>query len=57
MSLLVTVNSLITLCTYGVVLFFLVAIVRNLIKTKNVQDVLIYCVMLIPFVLRILRLK
>lgn len=57
MSLLVAINMLITICTYGVVLFFLVAIVRNLIRTKNVQDVLIYCVMLIPFVLRILRLK
>lgn len=57
MSLLVIINTIITFLTYGVVLFFLVAIVRNLIKTKNVQDVLIYCVMLIPFVLRILRLK
>lgn len=57
MSALVIVNLIITICTYATALFFLVAIVRTFIKTKNVQDALVYVVMMIPFVLRLLRLK
>ena len=57
MSILVLVNMLITICTYAVTLFFLVAIVRTFIKTKDVQEALVYCVIMIPFVLRLLRLK
>lgn len=57
MSILVMINLLITICTYLVVLFFLIAIVRAFIKTKNVQEALVYCVIMIPFVLRLLRLK
>lgn len=57
MSILVLVNLLITICTYAVTLFFLVAIVRTFIKTKDVQEALVYCVIMIPFVLRLLRLK
>lgn len=57
MSILVIINTFITICTYAVTLFFLVAIVRTFIKTKNIQDALVYCVIMIPFVLRLLRLK
>ncbi len=57
MSTLVLINTIITICTYVTALFFLVAIVRTFIKTKNVQDALVYIVMMIPFVLRLLRLK
>ena len=51
------INLLITICTYLVVLFFLIAIVRAFIKTNNVQEAVVYCAILIPFVLRLLRLK
>ena len=54
---LVLINGFITLCTYGIALFFLISIVRSFLKTKNVQDALVYAVMMIPFVLRMLRLK
>ena len=57
MSLLVVINAIITICTYATALFFLVAIVRVFLKTKNVQDALVYVVIMIPFVLRLLRLK
>lgn len=57
MSILVMINLLITICTYLVVLFFLIAIIRAFIQTKNVQEALVYCVIMIPFVLRLLRLK
>ena len=57
MSILVLINTALTVCTYAVTLFFLVAIVRTFLKTKNVQDALVYCVIMVPFVLRLLRLK
>lgn len=57
MSILVIINLIITVCTYAVALFFLIAIVRAFLKTKNVQEALVYCIMAIPFVLRLLRLK
>ena len=57
MSALVLINTIITILTYASALFFLVAIVRTFIKTKNVQDALVYVVMMIPFILRLLRLK
>lgn len=57
MNILVLINTFITICTYAVTLFFLVSIVRTFLKTKNIQDALVYCVIMIPFVLRLLRLK
>lgn len=54
---LVYINGFITLCTYGIALFFLICIIRNFLKTKNVQDALVYAVMMVPFILRMLRLK
>jgi len=32
-------------------------LVKSIIKTKNVQDAILYSVMLMPFILRILRIK
>lgn len=57
MNLLFILNTALTVCTYAVTLFFLIAVVRTFIKTKNKQDALVYCVIMIPFVLRLLRLK
>lgn len=54
---LVYINLFLTVCTYAVVLFFLIAIVRTFLKTKNVQDALVYSIIMIPFILRLLRLK
>lgn len=57
MSILVIINTIITICTYATAAFFLLAIIRVFIKTKNVQDALVYVVIMIPFILRLLRLK
>ena len=57
MSILVLVNTFITICTYAVSLFFLVAVVRTFFKTRNIQDAMVYSIIMIPFVLRLLRLK
>ena len=54
---LVYINLFLTICTYAVVLFFFFSIVRTFLKTKKIQDALVYCMIMIPFILRLLRLK
>ena len=57
MSILQIINAVITCGSYLICLFFLIATIRTFIKTKNIQESLIYCLIMIPFVLRLLRLK
>lgn len=57
MSALVVINTIITVLTYATAAFFLLAIIRVFLKTKKIQDALVYVVIMIPFILRILRLK
>ena len=37
--------------------FFAAVLLRNFLKTKNIQLAILYAVVLVPFVLRVLRLK
>lgn len=53
----VMINSIITMLYYAITLFFLLVLVRNFKRTKNSQEALLYCIIMIPFVLRILRIK
>lgn len=57
MTILQILNLVITVCYYLIAAFFLVAIIRSFVKTKNPQEAILYTVIMIPFVLRILRLK
>lgn len=57
MDILVIINAIFTVLTYATALFFLIAIVRAFIRTKNVQNALVYCIIMVPVVLRLLRLK
>ncbi len=57
MTILQILNLVITVCYYLIAVFFLVAIIRSFVKTKNPQEAILYTVIMIPFVLRILRLK
>lgn len=57
MSTLVIINTIITVCTYLTAAFFLLATIRVFLKTKKIQDALVYVVIMIPFILRLLRLK
>jgi hypothetical protein len=57
MSTLQLINSIITVACYLSSAFFLAAIVKVFIKTRNIQDAILYSIIMIPFVLRILRLK
>ncbi len=51
------INTIVTILYYLISAFFLFAIVRNFIKTRKVQEAILYGVIMIPFILRILRLK
>lgn len=51
------INTFIMVLYYIISAFFLAAMVRNFLRTKNIQESILYGVMMIPFVLRILRLK
>ena len=57
MDILVIINALFTILTYATALLFLIAIIRAFARTKNRQEALVYCVIMIPFILRLLRLK
>ena len=50
-------NELITFAYYAITAFLGVAICWNAYKTKNAQEAVLYIVVLIPFVLRLVRLK
>ena len=57
MDILVIINTIFTVLTYATALFFLIAIIRAFCRTKYVQAALVYGVIMVPFVLRLLRLK
>jgi uncharacterized protein YneF (UPF0154 family) len=50
-------NTLVTILYYVMTAFIAVALVGNFIKRKKVQDEILYLIVLIPFLLRLLRLK
>lgn len=54
---LVNIQLGVTALYYLISLFFLVAILVNFVKTCSKQDAVLYSIMLVPFVLRLLRLK
>lgn len=54
---LIAVNTIVTWTYYLISGFFLLAIVRNFLKTRKIQEAILYGIMMMPFVLRILRLK
>jgi hypothetical protein len=53
----VIINSFVTVLYYLITAFFFLAVLRNFLSTKNIQEALLYGIIMIPFVLRILRLK
>lgn len=57
MSVLQVMNLIVTVAYYFCAVFFLAVTVKVFVKTKKIQDAIIYSVIMIPFILRILRLK
>ena len=54
---LVTLNNAVMVLYYFISAFFLIAVIRNFVKTRDPQEAILYSIVMIPFVLRILRLK
>ncbi len=54
---LVMINSAVMWTYYAIAAFFLMAILWNFVKTKDPQEALLYCIIMMPFALRLLRLK
>jgi hypothetical protein len=54
---LITLNQLVTFGYYAMTLLFALALGWNLWKSKQPQESILYVVILIPFILRLLRLK
>ncbi len=50
-------STIVTLSYYAMTLFFGLAILRNLRKSIEPQEIILYTVVLVPFVLRLFRLK
>ncbi len=48
---------IVTLLYYVLTAFIAVHIIWNLVKSKKCQDEILYIIILIPFILRLLRLK
>lgn len=53
----VMINNAVMWLYYAIAAFFFVAVLVNFVKTKNPQNAVLYCIIMMPFVLRLLRLK
>jgi len=49
--------SVITLLYYALVGYMLILVIRNFMKTKNLEEAALYAIVALPLVLRILRIK
>ncbi len=50
-------NSVAMILYYFITAFFLLALAKNFLATKSLQEAALYGIIMIPFVLRLLRLK
>lgn len=50
-------QTIITLIYYGLIAFVAVILIWNLIKARKWQQEVLYVIVLLPFLLRLLRLK
>lgn len=52
-----TVNLVIMVIYHIISAFVVFVLLWSIIKTKDVQEAILYCIILIPFVLRVLHIK
>jgi hypothetical protein len=52
-----TVSTVVMVLYYCINAFFLVAVAANFIRTRNAQEAILYGIVMVPFILRLLRLK
>ena len=53
----VLLSGIVTIVYYLLVAFVVFIMIRNLIRTKNWETEALYVVVMVPFLLRLLRLK
>ena len=53
----VTINLVIMIIYHIVSAFVAFVLIWSIIKTKNVQEAILYCIILIPFTLRVFHIK
>ncbi len=53
----VLLGGIVTIVYYLLVAFIVFILIRNLIRTKRWETEILYIVVLMPFILRLLRLK
>jgi len=53
-----TIANLIIMIIYHFIsAFFAFVLIKGIMKTKSAQEVILYCIILIPFILRVLHIK
>jgi len=52
-----TINLVIMIIYHIISAFVAFVLIRSIIKTKNVQEAILYCIILIPFTLRVFHIK
>ena len=52
-----TINLLIMIIYHIISAFVAFVLIWSIIKTKDVQEAILYCIILIPFTLRVFHLK
>jgi len=50
-------NSIVNYSYYLITIFISFILIREIIKSEDAQEVVLYCIILIPFVLRSLHIK
>jgi ABC-type spermidine/putrescine transport system permease subunit I len=50
-------NTIIMVCYYVLSVLIALTLARTIVKTKNAQEAVLYCLILMPFLLRIFRFK
>ncbi len=51
------INWIVNLCYYLLSAFVAFVLIRNIFKSKKAQEIILYSVMLIPFILRVIHIK
>ncbi len=50
-------NTIIYGCYYLLTVFIAIVLLREIKRTKSAQEAVLFCIILVPFLLRILHLK
>ncbi|HHY46778.1 MAG TPA: hypothetical protein GX506_05690 [Firmicutes bacterium] len=50
-------QAVISVIYYAMVIYFAIVLVHNFVRAKDIQKAILYLVVLMPFVMRVFRLK